>query len=92
MTRPHVYTHRLSRATKLLTRGCVLMLGCLVLRIPIDLEHKRLQEALDWDRFKAQTKEEAMEKTMLKIIQVNGEGFPHLKAFLKGYYNIRREI
>ena len=92
MTRPHVYTHKLSRATKLLTRGCVLMLGCLVLRIPIDLEHKRLQEALDWDRFKAKTKEEAMEKTMLQIIKTNGIGFPNLRAFLKGYYNIQEGI
>ena len=63
-----------------------------LLRIPIDLEHKRLEEALNWDNVHVQTKEEAMEKMLLQIIKTNGLEFPHLKAFLKGYYNLRREI
>ena len=80
------YTH------KYVKEQLLIMCLALSLRIPIDLEHKRLEEALDWDKVRVQTKEEALERMKLRIIKTNGAQFPNLKAFLRGYYNLRRGI
>lgn len=80
------YTH------KYVKEQLLIMCLALFLRIPIDLEHKRLEEALDWDKVRVQTNQEALERMKLRIIQTNGVGFSNLKAFLRGYYNLRREI